>query len=609
MQVTAAASIDDFIARSGQGLAVSLRLGGHQIDHLPGSTVLVVSFEPAATGKNEPDLDRPVWGQALLLKRGVSVLGVKRVATDWYRNPELHQAFRALQAAGWFSRYAQVLFYGSSMGGYAALAFAACAPGSTVLAFSPQSTLAPERCWFDQRFAGARAKRWRGDLVDGVDGAEVASRVYICYDPYQVKDRLHAQRLPAHNRVDLRLPFVGHTTVQALASMRQLRPVFDQALAGTLDAAGFRRIARGRSGLADYHALLAEAGVHEPRRLRCLERALAIDPHHEAALRLLRALQPPVEEPPVEAARAEVPSDAPAAVPATATAESIAASEAVASPVEGEAALTPGGPGEGAPGSEVAEPAPARPRAKARWPMGVVTAARVPLVYLNLPKSGSTTIQNHLLFMAQGHYAERPEAIHQHEGLRRSREDDDATHALIGRQLATGAVVFTFVRDPGRRLYACFNEKIVQTGRHSFVAIRHELERDWGLCFPPAGEAMSLAQWRENFARFVTFVEANVAGDTSIRRDPHWCPQSTMLAQYKKQFKIDVVGRVESFAADMAQILHRAGVRRIPDLQFRPWRHPAAPFGFEETVTPEVQARLDWLYDGDYTHFGYRKPP
>ena len=150
--------------------------------------------------------------------------------------------------------------------------------------------------------------------------------------------------------------------------------------------------------------------------------------------------------------------------------------------------------------------------------MGVVTAARVPLVYLNLPKSGSTTVQNHLLFIAEGRYAERPEAIHQHAGLRRSREDDDATHALIGRQLAAGAVVFTFVRDPGRRLYACFNEKIVQTGRHSFLAIRHELERDWGLRFPPAGEAMPLAQWRETFARFVTFVEANVAGDTAIRQ-------------------------------------------------------------------------------------------
>lgn len=578
-----AASVEDFIALSGQGHAVSLRLGGHQIDHLPGSDVLIVSFEPAATGKNEPDLSRPVWGQALLLKRGVSVLGVKRVATDWYRNPELHQAFRALQAAGWFRRYARVMFYGSSMGGYAALAFAACAPGCTVLAFSPQSTLAPDRCWFDQRFAGGRAKRWRGDLVDGVDGAEAASRVYVCYDPYQVKDRLHAQRLPARNRVDLRLPFVGHTTVQALAAMRQLRPVFDQALAGTLDAAGFRQIARGRSGLADYHALLAEFGVHEPRRLRCLDRALAIDPQHEAALRLQRAWQP------VEAASTE---EAPPAV------------EAGPDP-----ALPPAGPSAGElPGEATAVASPRLP-AKVRWPMGVVTAARVPLVYLNLPKSGSTSVQNHLLFIAQGHYAERPEAIHQHAGLRRSREDDDATHALIGRQLAAGAVVFTFVRDPGRRLYACFNEKIAQTGRHSFVAIRHELERDWGLHFPPAGEAMALAQWRENFARFVAFVEANVAGDTAIRRDAHWCPQSTLLAQYKKQFKIDVVGHVENFAGDMAQILHRAGVRRIPDLQFRPWRHPAPPFSFEETVTPDVQARLDWLYDGDYTHFGYRKPP
>jgi len=550
-------AIEDFIARCQQRDAALLRMPGYQVDFLPGGPALIVTFEPATMGKAEPDLNRPVWGQAFLQKRGHSVLGVKRVATAWYRSAELHQLFRALQAQGFFGRFERVMFYGPSMGGYAALSLAAAAPGCTVLALNPQSTLAPDRVWFDQRFAGRRGPDWRGDFIDGVDGSLAAQRVYVCYDPYQVKDRLHAERLPTHNRVNLRLPFVGHTTAQALNGLGLLGAVFDRALAGTLDEAGFRHLAKARVRWADYHVRLAERGTWVPRRVRHLAHALALDPQHARAALLQQSWRG--EEP---------------------TAATPHASDLLDTPRQ----LRPA----------------------SRWPMGIVTAPRVPLIYLNLPKCASTTVQNHLLYLAQGTYPEQPQDIHQHPGLRRSRENSDGTHALISRQLHEGAFVFTFVRDPGRRAYACFNEKIAQTGRHSFAAIRKTLERDWGLRFPVPDEPTSLEQQRDNFAAFLRFVEANLAGDTDIRRDPHWCPQGPMLVQYRKHLKIDQVGKVENFAADMALILHKAGVWRVPDVNARPWRHPAAPFSFDEVLTPALQAQLDRLYEADYVHLGYR---
>jgi hypothetical protein len=172
--------------------------------------------------------------------------------------------------------------------------------------------------------------------------------------------------------------------------------------------------------------------------------------------------------------------------------------------------------------------------------------------------------------------------------------------------LQEGAFVFTFVRDPGRRAYACFNEKIMQTGRHSFAAIRQALRRDWGLRLAGPQEPTTLEQQRDNFAAFLRFVEANLAGDTDIRRDPHWCPQGPMLVKYRQHVKIDLVGKVENFAADMALILHRASVRRVPDVHARPWRHPPPPFSFDEVLTPALQAQLDRLYEADYIHLGYR---
>lgn len=548
-------AVDDFIARSFQGAAVQLRMPGYQVDHLPGGPALIVTFEPATMGKAEPDLNRPVWGQAFLQKRGHSVLGVKRVATAWYRSADLHQLFRALQTQGFFDRFEQVMFYGPSMGGYAALSLAAAAPGCTVLALNPQSTLAPDRVWFDQRFAGGRGPSWQGDFVDGVDGAATARRVYVCYDPYQVKDHLHAKRLPVHNRVNLRLPFVGHTTAQALNGLGLLGAVFDQALAGTLDEAAFRQLARARVRSADYHVRLAERGLWLPRRLRHLSMALALDPAHARAALLQRLWR---DEPPVTASTPDA-HDRPGTLRA--------------------------------------------PPAAKVWPKGLVTAPRVPLVYLRVPKSASTTVQNHLLYMAEGAYPDRPQDIQQHPGLRRSRDDQQQTHALISRQLDEGAVVFTFVRDPGHRAYACFHEK---TGAHSGAMIRRTLQRHWGLRLAGPDEPTTLEQQRENFAAYLRFVEANLAGDTDIRRDPHWCPQGKMLVQYRKHLKIDVVGKVENFAADMALILHRAGVRRVPDVTARPWRNPPAPFTFKEVLTPTLQILLNRLYEADYVHLGYR---
>jgi hypothetical protein len=69
------------------------------------------------------------------------------------------------------------------------------------------------------------------------------------------------------------------------------------------------------------------------------------------------------------------------------------------------------------------------------------------------------------------------------------------------------------------------------------------------------------------------------------------------------------VGKVENFAADMALVLHKAGVRRIPDVQWRPWRTAPAPYSFDAVLTPELQARLNGLYGADYRHLGYRAGP
>ncbi len=548
-------AIREFVTRCLAHEAASANLEFHRVDFLPAGPVLVVTFEPASTGKMDVDLGRPAWGQGLIARRGHSQLGVKRSTNDWYRAADLHRVMRELQSAMFFARFAKVVFYGPSMGGYAALTFADCAPGCTVLAMHPQSCLAPDRIWFDQRFAGRRAQLWTGDFVDGADGAASAVRVYVCYDPWQIKDRLHAQRLPAHNRVDLRLPFGGHATAQLLMSVGKLGEVFDRAVAGSLDAASFKVIARSRAQSPDYLSNLAARGVCRPRRLRLLARALSVDPSHRGAHALLLQLN-------------------------SGTAE----------------ADTTRNVGMRAGGRR-------KPR---RWPPGLVTAARVPLLYVQIPGVCGTTVQDHLQFLASGCYPDRLSESSQDHCLLYSCTDNDDVHEAIGRNIDNRALVFAFVRDPAERLLMCFTETCVGSGPE-LASTRERLSRDWGLDFPAVGEPLILPAFRQNFDRFVRFVEADLSDYSTGSLGPPWAPQSSLISAYRESLDIDVIGCQENFEGDMAQILHRAKVRRAPDVRLQ--MHPCAapPFALTSVVSFPLRRRIAGIYRVDYAKFQFRR--
>lgn len=549
-----------FVARCLAHESASAELSTHRLDFLPAGPVLVVTFEPAITEGLDTNLDRPAWGQGLIARRGHSLLGVKRTANDWYRAADLHGLMRALQAAGFFARFAKVVFYGPSMGGYAALTFADCAPGCTVLAMHPQSCLAPERVWFDQRFSGRRAHLWSGDFLDGAEGAARAARVYVCFDPWQIKDRLHAQRLPAHNRIELRLPFVGHATSQMLMATGKLGEVFDLAVAGSLDATAFKRIARARTRWPDYFANLAARGLHLPRRLKLLDRALGIDPSHAGALSLLQRL-------------------APDRLP------------------QGAKTRKQQGPARGAR---------QRPR---RWPTGLVTAERVPLVYLEIPGVCGTTVRAHLQYVARGRYPGRSGDPALNDGLLRSSEDSDDIHEAITRRIDNGALVFAFIREPAERLLMCFAEIFTHAAPSGMAGPREVLSRDWGLRFPMAVDAApNLSAFQQNFERFVTFVEAHLDHRSAGAPDAPWSTQASMIGVYREYLHIDLLCRQEHFEADMAQVLHRAKLHRAPDVRLQ--SHPCAspPFELGQIANLALRRRIERIYDADYEKFHFARP-
>lgn len=219
---------------------------------------LVVTFDNlSAVGDNAPD--RVPWGYKFLREAGVAHLGVLAHRKDWYREPGLISALEALRDDGFFARYRDVIFTGTSMGGFAALAFSSLAPGARVLAFSPQTTLDEAIVPWETRFGMGRIRNWRLPFSDAAFEVEEAAEAIIISDPYFELDQRHVERLKTPNIRHLKAWYSGHFSPVFLRRAELLKPVMSRMIDGTLTEEAFYRLYRARKRLPWYKRSLQEA--------------------------------------------------------------------------------------------------------------------------------------------------------------------------------------------------------------------------------------------------------------------------------------------------------------------------------------------------------------
>jgi hypothetical protein len=238
--------------------------GAHSFLYMPRGRTLVVTFDNLDIAMNKRE-DRRPWGFQFIEKQGWSMLGVMAGGWTWYRDPWVAQEFDRLAASGFFAQFERVVFYGASMGGYAACAFSAACPGADVVAISPQSTLDKAQVPWETRYKVAWDRDWSGKYGDAAEASRAARRVSILYDPYEPLDAGHAARFTGGNVVKLRTPLMGHRLGSSLHQMGILNPIILAALDGSLTEGGFYRRLRARRNFARYQRELfkrAVAGGH-----------------------------------------------------------------------------------------------------------------------------------------------------------------------------------------------------------------------------------------------------------------------------------------------------------------------------------------------------------
>lgn len=231
--------------------------GEHAFLFVPRSDTLVVTFDNLDLAMTKRD-DRRPWGFSFIEKQGWSMLGVTAAGWTWFRDPWVIAEFERLREEGFFGRFRRVVFYGASMGAYAACAFSGACPGADVVAISPQSTLDRTVVPWETRYATAWGRDFSGPTGDAVTASLGARRVVLMYDPYEPLDAAHAARFTGDNVMRLRAPLMGHRLGSSLQQMGILAPVTVGALDGTLTEAAYYAMLRARKTFPRYQRELFE---------------------------------------------------------------------------------------------------------------------------------------------------------------------------------------------------------------------------------------------------------------------------------------------------------------------------------------------------------------
>jgi hypothetical protein len=236
---------------------------GHSLLYMPRSKdTLVVTFDNLDVAMNNRK-DRRPWGYSFIKEQNWSMLSAIAGGWTWYREPWVYDQFDELRQSGFFKQFQRVVFYGASMGGYAACAFSPAAPGCDVVAISPQSTVDKSVVPWETRYKTVWDRDFTGPYGDAAQVSQAARRVSILYDPYEPLDAGHAARFTNTNVSHLRAPLLGHRLGSSLLQMGILHPIILGALNGTLTEAEFYTLLRARRQFPRYQRELFNRAVNK----------------------------------------------------------------------------------------------------------------------------------------------------------------------------------------------------------------------------------------------------------------------------------------------------------------------------------------------------------
>ncbi|RYG91386.1 nodulation protein NodH [Loktanella sp. IMCC34160] len=163
---------------------------------------------------------------------------------------------------------------------------------------------------------------------------------------------------------------------------------------------------------------------------------------------------------------------------------------------------------------------------------------------------------------------------------------------------------FTVVRHPLARAHAAFCDLILPTGPGTYPEIRKSLRQVFSVPLPDGdpGPDYDRIAHRKAFAGFLRFLKANLGAQTSIRVDPHWASQSSVVQGFGYFASPDLIVREDRMRIDLAYLALTVGRDDAPDMTGR--SDPHAP-RLSEIYDEEIESLAADVYQRDYMVFGF----
>jgi len=193
------------------------------------TSIAVVSFD--FSGMLEEDF----WGEDFFKKNGINAFGFKVRGRNWWQTPDIWPAIAAVNAC---ANGMELIGYGGSMGGYGAINFAEDLNLRSLIAFSSQYLVDPEKVPFEERW------RWETNglqyINDKISNSKPFDHGYMIYDP-ESQDAIHADLiLQRHSLTSIMVNGGDHDEVGKLSRLDMLQPLVLDLIRGEFNMDPFQ---------------------------------------------------------------------------------------------------------------------------------------------------------------------------------------------------------------------------------------------------------------------------------------------------------------------------------------------------------------------------------
>lgn len=164
---------------------------------------------------------------------------------------------------------------------------------------------------------------------------------------------------------------------------------------------------------------------------------------------------------------------------------------------------------------------------------------------------------------------------------------------------------FTVIRHPLARAHDAFCSKILTTEKGSFPGIRKVLRRAHSLPIPEdePGPDYDAGAHRLAFTAWLSWVRANLNGQTALRVDGHWATQAQCIEGMSEFTLPDMIVRESEMQAYLPALALQVGHDNPPDPVAVPNK---APFSLAEIYDDQIEALGREAYHRDYVMFGFQ---